>query len=90
MTTRAFTAKLRGNRARTTVTNLSAGTAYVFNIWAYDLAGNKATATVEVSDQYRELDQSPKRPFITANRKRTESGRVDNHNFKPKTSKRLT
>ena len=31
----------------TTLTNLSANTTYVFNIWAYDEAGNKASATVE-------------------------------------------
>ncbi len=32
----------------TVVNNLAADTTYVFNIWAYDLAGNKATATTEV------------------------------------------
>ncbi|MFH0891862.1 MAG: DUF2341 domain-containing protein [Candidatus Falkowbacteria bacterium] len=35
------------NIGTTTVINLSAGTDYVFNIWAYDLAGNKATCTQE-------------------------------------------
>ena len=29
----------------TTISGLSANTQYVFNIWAYDLAGNKASAT---------------------------------------------
>jgi hypothetical protein len=35
--------------ATTTLVNtLSAGSTYVFNIWAYDLAGNKASSTVEL------------------------------------------
>ena len=33
----------------TTVTGLASTTAYVFRIWAYDLAGNKATSSSEVS-----------------------------------------
>ncbi len=33
----------------TLVDNLSAGTQYVFNIWAYDFAGNSASATVELA-----------------------------------------
>ncbi len=33
----------------TTVNNLSPNTQYVFNIWAYDLAGNKASSTTEVA-----------------------------------------
>lgn len=32
----------------TTAINLAAGTQFVFNIWAYDQAGNKATATTEL------------------------------------------
>ena len=33
----------------TTVTGLATGTGYVFNIWAYDQAGNYASATVELA-----------------------------------------
>lgn len=32
----------------TLVSSLSAGTQYVFNIWAYDLAGNKASSSIEL------------------------------------------
>lgn len=34
--------------ATTTISSLSAGTQYVFNIWAYDNSGNKASGTVEL------------------------------------------
>jgi hypothetical protein len=36
---------LYNNTSTTTVTGLSANTQYVFNIWAYDTKGNKASAT---------------------------------------------
>jgi len=45
--------------ASTIVTGLSSSTDYVFNIWAYDKAGNKASATPEVSTTTSAL------PFIS-------------------------
>ncbi len=41
--------KTYGGASYTTVTGLASSTQYVFNIWAYDLAGNRASATAEVS-----------------------------------------
>ncbi len=38
-----------GGTATTTVFVLETSTQYVFNIWAYDWAGNKATATTEIA-----------------------------------------
>jgi len=40
----------------TVVINLASSTQYVFNIWAYDLAGNKASSTVETATT---TDQGP-------------------------------
>lgn len=37
------------SQASSTVVSLASSTQYVFNIWVYDLAGNKATATPEIS-----------------------------------------
>ncbi|MCK5211523.1 hypothetical protein KAJ89_02365, partial [Candidatus Parcubacteria bacterium] len=38
-----------GSATNTIITNLSSSTQYVFNIWSYDLAGNKASATAPVA-----------------------------------------
>lgn len=35
-----------GGNSSTTISSLSAGTSYSFDIWAYDLAGNKASSTI--------------------------------------------
>ncbi len=43
----------------TTITGLSGNTNYVFNIWAYDLAGNKASGTVELSARTSYLVSNP-------------------------------
>ncbi|PLX26881.1 hypothetical protein C0583_05515 [Candidatus Parcubacteria bacterium] len=40
--------RLFNSTATTTISDLLAQTQYVFNIWAYDIAGNKASATTEL------------------------------------------
>ncbi|MEA3398235.1 MAG: fibronectin type III domain-containing protein, partial [Patescibacteria group bacterium] len=60
----------------TTVDSLSAGTEYVFNIWAYDLAGNSAHA-VEVSTTTSLAAQPPTGIFDSATQKTDGSGAID-------------
>ncbi|MCK5061386.1 DUF2341 domain-containing protein [Candidatus Parcubacteria bacterium] len=61
----------------TLVINLSANTEYVFNIWAYDLAGNSASATVEVVGTTTSAFNPPT-GFISSVDQRTDgSGIVD-------------
>jgi len=59
---------------QTTITGLSNGTEYVFNIWAYDYFGRTASATVELvaSTNYK-----PSSSFISASQKTDGSGVVD-------------
>jgi hypothetical protein len=43
----------------TTITGLSAGTTYIFNIWAYDEAGNKTAAEIELSANTNHFPSAP-------------------------------
>ena len=43
----------------TTVIGLATGTEYYFNIWAYDIAGNKASAAIELSADTNHAPISP-------------------------------
>ncbi len=61
----------------TTVINLSAGTQYVFNIWAYDLAGNKASATVELVATTTSSFTPPSGSIVSIAQKTDGSGAVD-------------
>ena len=58
----------------TTITGLSAGSEYVFNIWAYDSFGRKASATSEL---VASTNYPPTATFISAKEKRDASGIVD-------------
>ncbi|RLJ09436.1 MAG: hypothetical protein DRP15_03785, partial [Candidatus Aenigmatarchaeota archaeon] len=58
----------------TTIINLSAGTQYVFNIWAYDQAGNKASSSGEVNIDTNTL---PTGSFSSAVSRTDGSGVVD-------------
>lgn len=58
----------------TTITGLEQGTDYVFNIYAYDLAGNTAAATREASTTTVTLPQGS---FNSAELRRDGSGRAD-------------
>ena len=62
--------------ATTTIEDLSAGTLYYFNIWAYDYAGNKASAT-EMSVTTNLAAQPPTGLISTAIQKKDGSGAVD-------------
>ena len=69
-----------GGTATSTVINLSANTEYVFNIWAYDLAGNKASATLEAVGTTTSSYNPPTgsfSPVFPQNQKSDGSGRVD-------------
>src|SRR3989339_287080 len=61
----------------TTIINLSAGTEYVFNIWAYDYAGNKASATIEAVGTTTESFNPPTGSIVSAVQKANGSGTVD-------------
>ncbi len=60
--------------ATTTIEGLSEGTTYTFNIWAYDLAGNKASATIEL---VASTNNRPVGSFVGAQEKTDGSGAVD-------------
>ncbi len=45
--------------ATTTIGGLTAGTQYVFNIWAYDSAGNKASSTAEFTVTTNYVPENP-------------------------------
>ncbi|MCK4539743.1 fibronectin type III domain-containing protein [Candidatus Parcubacteria bacterium] len=53
---------LYNNTATTTINNLSPGTEYVINIWAYDTYGNKASATAELTATTNYLPNNPSSP----------------------------
>ncbi len=57
----------------TTVTGLATGTAYAFNIWAYDLAGNKASSTYI----WERTNRPPVGFFNSAVQRSDGTGRVD-------------
>jgi len=61
----------------TLVENLSAGTVYVFNIWAYDLAGNSASATVETIATTTSSYTAPTGSVYSASQKTDGSGAID-------------
>ncbi len=60
--------------ATTTISGLTEGTTYVFNIWAYDLAGNIASATIEL---VASTNNRPSGSFVLAQEKTDGSGVVD-------------
>ncbi len=68
--------RLFDGESTTTVENLSAGIQYVFNIWAYDEAGNKAQAT-EVSITTNSANNKPTGIINSATQKIDGTGRVD-------------
>jgi len=61
----------------TTLTNLSANTTYVFNIWAYDEAGNKASATVETLGTTASSYNPPTGFLVATNQKDDGTGAID-------------
>lgn len=61
----------------TTIINLSAGTQYVINIWAYDYAGNKASATPELVYTTGSSFTPPLGSIISLAQKTDGSGAID-------------
>ncbi len=57
--------------------NLTAGTNYVFNIWAYDLAGNKASSTLELATTTLSAFTPPTGNLVTSVQKTDGTGAVD-------------
>ncbi|RLC36420.1 hypothetical protein DRH27_05250, partial [Candidatus Falkowbacteria bacterium] len=72
-----FSNKYFNYTSSTTVYSLAAGTQYVFNIWAYDLAGNKATATIELVATTTSSLTPPTGSIFSANQKTDGSGAID-------------
>jgi hypothetical protein len=58
----------------TTITGLANGTQYVFNIWAYDIFGRKASS---VSEVYGYTNFAPTSTLLTATERSDASGRID-------------
>ncbi|NTW22415.1 hypothetical protein HGA34_02595 [Candidatus Falkowbacteria bacterium] len=63
--------------ATTTVTSLTAGSTYVFNIWAYDLAGNKTSSTQVLVASTTSSFTPPSGSIITTAQKTDGSGAID-------------
>ena len=63
--------------ASATIVNLSAGSGYVFNIWAYDQAGNKASATLEAVGTTTSSFTPPTGSIWTVSQKTDGSGAID-------------
>lgn len=63
--------------ATTTVASLTAGTSYVFNIWAYDLAGNKTSSTQVLVATTSSSFTPPSGSIITLAQKTDGSGAID-------------
>jgi hypothetical protein len=63
-----------GGATTTTINGLLAGTEYVFNIWAYDIFGRKASATSEL---VASTNYPPTASFISAEEKLDASGIID-------------
>jgi hypothetical protein len=61
----------------TLITSLSAGVQYVFNIWAYDLAGNKASATPELSAWTTSSFTPPTGSIFSASQSTNGSGAIN-------------
>ena len=61
----------------TIIDNLSADTDYVFNIWAYDLAGNKASAMNEVTVKTNSSSNRPTGIFNSVTQDTDGSGRMN-------------
>jgi hypothetical protein len=53
--------------SETIITGLSSSTQYVFNIWAYDLAGNRASAAIEVSTTTSALPNLAQTSYLLEN-----------------------
>jgi hypothetical protein len=64
-------------QSSTTIMSLSANTAYVINIWAYDLAGNKATATAELLASTTSSFTPPTGNIVASVQKTDGSGTMD-------------
>ncbi len=64
------------NATTTTTTNLTAGTQYAFKIWAYDLAGNKASST-EVAITTNSASNPPESSFNSAAQRTDGSGVIE-------------
>ncbi|KKQ60711.1 MAG: hypothetical protein US83_C0013G0001, partial [Candidatus Falkowbacteria bacterium GW2011_GWC2_38_22] len=66
------------NATSTFVIDLAADTDYVFNIWAYDHAGNKAAAAIELTAKTANSFNPPTGYLMSSTRQRTDgSGIVD-------------
>ncbi|KKQ61407.1 MAG: hypothetical protein US83_C0006G0047 [Candidatus Falkowbacteria bacterium GW2011_GWC2_38_22] len=65
---------LFNSAATTTISGLNAGTAYFFNIWAYDQAGNKNYAVYEISTT---TNNKPQSNIVSAMQKTNGTGGVD-------------
>ncbi|MCK4540294.1 hypothetical protein KAU09_04030 [Candidatus Parcubacteria bacterium] len=63
--------------ADTLVESLSAGTQYVFNIWAYDFAGNSASATIEMIATTTSSFTPPTGSIFSLSQKTDGSGAID-------------
>lgn len=61
----------------TTIINLSANSTYVFNIWAYDIAGNKASSTIELVASTSNSFTEPVSTLISAGQVTNGSGAVN-------------
>jgi len=66
-----------GGATSTTISNLAAGTQYVFNMWIYDQAGNKASATPEVATTTINSVTAPSGSIFSVSQKGDGSGAVD-------------
>lgn len=63
-----------GGKSTTTISNLTDGSNYVFNIWAYDIFGRKAVATVEAATT---TNYAPTAVFTKVQNRKDGSGIVD-------------
>lgn len=66
-----------GGATSTMISNLAAGTQYVFNMWIYDQAGNRASATPEVSTTTINSVTAPSGSIFSVSQKGDGSGAVD-------------
>lgn len=66
--------RLFNSATETTISGLNPGTQYVFNIWAYDEAGNKSSASSELTVT---TNNKPTGTFVSALSRTNGTGRVD-------------